>query len=73
MQQFPTWQPLQTTHDLLAPFLHRNSVIAHHQGKHHQGDKLAGIGLVNAGREREKSHHYDSNQMVVSYYVKPLD
>lgn len=52
----PTWQPLQPPHDLLAPLLHGDPVIAHHQGKHHQGHELAGVGLAWGTRETSLLH-----------------
>ena len=50
-----TWQFLESLDDLLPSGLHGDSVLRHHQSKHHQGDKLTRIGLC--ANKEEKSHH----------------
>ena len=41
---------LESLNNLLSPWLHANTILGHHQRKHHQSYELAGVGLEEGGR-----------------------
>ena len=48
-------------YDLPPPRLKRESVLAHHEAKHHQGEDLARVGLINDDHDEEGGHVDDDD------------